>query len=151
MGNLLLVRYLPDYINEFRKAIAIAQNEGLDKGKDAWLNVHPLKTAAHSPISSGLLRTMINDYSGWHWMNNNPHKTDPEGTIELMSQVKTPTLIVAGELSHPVLKDLISAQSQYIPNSKLVIIENSNHMLNIEKPDKFNKELESFLIENDIK
>lgn len=143
--------YIPDYFNEFRRAIAVAQSEGLEKGKEAWLNIHPLKTAAQNPVSSDLLKIMISDYSGWHWLNNNPHKPSPEGTIELMSQIKPPTLIVAGELSHPVLNDLISAQSQYIPNSKLVIIENSNHMLNIEEPDKFNKELESFLIENNIK
>lgn len=142
--------FIPDYFNEFRKAISVAQSEGLDEGKEAWLNIHPLKTAAENPMSSDLMRIMINDYSGWHWLNSNPHKPSPEGTIELMNQIKPPTLIFAGELSHPVLKDLVSAQSKYIPNSKLVMIENSNHMLNIENPDQFNKELETFLIENKI-
>lgn len=67
-----------------------------------------------------------------------------------MNQIKVPTLIIAGELSHPVLKDLVMAQKKYIPNSKKVILRNSNHMLNLENPDQFNEELDNFLQENGI-
>ena len=136
---------IPDYFNEFRSAITVAQNEGLEKGKEAWLNIQPLRTAAQNPNSSELLETMINDYSGWHWLNKNPHKKNLKCTIKLMSQLKCPTLILAGELSHPVLKDVVNAQAKYIPNSKKVILKNSNHMLNMENPEKFNKEVEVFL------
>jgi 3-oxoadipate enol-lactonase len=141
---------IPGYFNELYHAIAVARNEGLEKGKKAWLNIHPMKNAAENPISSELLKSMIEDYSGWHWLNRDPHKENPEGTIEMLKSINAPTLIVAGEYSHPVLKDLVLVQSQYIPNSKLVIIKNSNHMLNIENPDQFNKELESFLKNNGI-
>lgn len=136
---------IPGYFNELYGAIAITQNNGLEEGKKAWLKIHPMKTAAENPISSELLKTMIKDYSGWHWLNNDPQKRNPAGTIEMMNQIQVPTLIVAGEYSHPVLKDLVSAQAKYIPNSKIVIIQNSNHMLNIENPEQFNKELDSFL------
>ena len=122
----------------------------LEKGKEAWLQIHPMRDAAENPISSELLKTMIADYSGWHWLNRDPQKRNPEGTIEMMESIEAPTLIVAGEYSHPALKDLVLAQSRYIPNSKKVTIENSNHMLNIENPSQFNEELEAFLLENGI-
>jgi pimeloyl-ACP methyl ester carboxylesterase len=141
---------IPGYFNEFSQAISIAQNEGLEKGKKAWLKIHPMKNAAENPISAELLKTMIDDYSGWHWLNTDPQKRNPNGTIEMMGSIKAPTLIIAGEYSHKVLKDLVSAQSLYIPNSKLVILEKSNHMLNIENPKQFNTELELFLKENKI-
>jgi pimeloyl-ACP methyl ester carboxylesterase len=136
---------IPDYFNEFRSARAVVRNEGLEKGKEAWLNIQPLRTAAQNPKSSELLKAMIKDYSGWHWLNKNPHKKNPKCTIELMSQIKNPTLIIAGELSHPVMKDVVNAQEKYISNSKKVILNNSNHMLNIENPEQFNKELDAFL------
>ena len=142
---------IPGYFNELYDAMAVARKDGLEEGKKAWLNIHPMKHAAESPISSELLKTMIQDYSGWHWLNRDPQKRNPEGTTEMMEQIEVPTLIIAGEYSHPALKDLVSAQQKYIPDSKLVILEKSNHMLNIENPDQFNKELEDFLIENDIK
>lgn len=142
---------IPGYLNDIYRATRIARRNGLEEGKKAWLNIHPMKDAAANPISSELLRTMINDYSGWHWFNKDPQESNPDGTVEMMNQIKVPTLIIAGENSHPILKDLVSAQSHYIPDSKLVILKNSNHMLNIENPLQFNEELESFLRENNIK
>ncbi len=142
---------IPGYFTEIYSAINVARKDGIEKGKEAWLNIHPMKDAAENPISSELLKNMMNDYSGWHWLNKDPQKYNPDGTIEMMQEIKVPTLLITGELSHPVLKDLVLAQSKCIPNSKLVVLKNSNHMTNIENPDQFNKELEMFLNENNIK
>jgi pimeloyl-ACP methyl ester carboxylesterase len=68
-----------------------------------------------------------------------------------MGKLKTPTLIITGDLSHAVIKQLVDAQNKYIPNSKKVVLSNSNHMLNLENPDQFNNELLIFLKENNIK
>jgi len=142
---------IPGYFKEIYSAIRVARKEGIEPGKEAWLAIHPMRDAAQNPISSDLIKQMMNDYSGWHWVNRDPQKNNPDGTVEMMQDIKVPTLLIAGELSHPVLKDLVSAQSKYIPDSKLVILKNSNHMTNIENPDQFNKELELFLKENNIK
>jgi pimeloyl-ACP methyl ester carboxylesterase len=141
---------IPSYFNELYSAISIARKEGIEKGKEAWLGIHPMKDAAKNPISSELINSMINDYSGWHWLNRDPQKRNPDGSIEMLQSIKVPTLIVAGDYSHPVLKDMVLAQSQYIPNSKKATILESNHMLNIENPTQFNQELESFLMEHGI-
>jgi pimeloyl-ACP methyl ester carboxylesterase len=87
----------------------------------------------------------ICDHRNW-----DPQKANPEGTIEMMESIQIPTLIIAGECPHPVLKDLVFAQSKYIPNSKLATIKKSNHMVNIENPNQFNEELETFLKENGL-
>ena len=142
---------LPDYFSEFYKAIKIARKEGLEKGKEAWLNIHPMKTAAENPQSSELLKQMINDYSGWHWFNRDPHRDETLNSVDYLKQINTPTLIFAGELSHKALRDLVILEDSLIKNSQLVILKNSNHMLNIENPDQFNKELLQFLKENNIK
>ncbi len=142
---------IPGYFKDIYRAIRVARKEGIEQGKKAWLTIHPMKDAAENPISSELMRTMITDYSGWHWLNRDPQKNNPDGTVEMMQEISVPTLLIAGELSHPVLKDLVSAQSKYIPNSKLVLLKNSNHMTNLENPEQFNKELEEFLKENNIK
>jgi len=142
---------IPSYFNEFYTAIKIARTKGLEEGKAAWLDMHPMKDAAVNPVSSELLKTMIAEYSGWHWLNRDPQKRNPEGTIEMLEGIKVPTLIVAGDNSHPVLKEMVLLQAKNIPNSKKITLENSNHMLNIENPVQFNNELERFLSENGIK
>jgi pimeloyl-ACP methyl ester carboxylesterase len=65
--------------------------------------------------------------------------------------LKISTLILSGDLSHEAIKELVTVLDKYIVNSKKVILNNSNHMLNIENPLQFNKELDIFLKENMIK
>jgi len=144
---------LQDYFKEFSYVNNVFQEEGIEKAREAWLSINPIKPAAENPLSCELIKAMINDYSGWHWHNRDPQKSNPDATPELMGKLKTPTLIITGDLSlsHEFIRELISAYDTYIPNSKKVILSNSNHMLNLENPNQFNKELELFLIENDIK
>jgi len=141
---------LRDYFSGFSYVYNVFQEEGIEKARAAWLTINPIKSAAANPLSSELIKTMINDYSGWHWQNSDPQKSNPVGTPELLGRIKVPTLIITGELSHAVIKELVSAEEKYIPNSKKVVLLNSNHMLNLENPEQFNHELMTFLNENDI-
>lgn len=143
-------RNLQDYFSGFSYVFNVFQKEGIEKARAAWLTINPIKSAAENPLSSGLIKAMINDYSGWHWQNRDPQKSNPVGTPELLGKLNTPTLIITGDLSHDVIKQLVSAEDNYIPNSKKVLLSNSNHMLNLENPDQFNQELMTFLKENDI-
>ena len=140
-----------NYISEITNLNNIARKEGIEKAKAAFLNVSAIKNSVENPKSSELIKTMMNDYSGWHWENRDPQKSNPTGTPELFEQIKAPTLLITGELSHEALMEMVTVQDNYIPNSKKVILKNSNHMLNIENPDQFNKELKTFLKENNIK
>jgi pimeloyl-ACP methyl ester carboxylesterase len=140
-----------DFFSGFSYVYNVFQKEGIEKARAAWLTINPIKTAAENPLSSELIKAMINDYSGWHWQNRDRQKSNPDGTPELLGKLKTPTLIITGDLSHEAIKQLASAQDTYIPNSKKVVLSNSNHMLNLENPDQFNQELMNFLEENNIK
>lgn len=149
--TLISPKNLQDYFSGFSYVYNVFQKEGIEKARAAWLTINPIKNAAENPLSRDLIKAMINDYSGWHWHNRDPEKTNPDGTPELMGKLKTPTLIITGDLSHAAIKQLVAAQNMYIPNSKKVVLNNSNHMLNLENPDQFNNELLTFLKENNIK
>lgn len=144
-------KMLQDYFSGFSYVYDVFQKEGIEKAREAWLTINPIKTAAKNPSSSKLIKAMINDYSGWHWKNKDRQKSDPDGTPELFSKLKTPTLIITGDLSHAVIKEIVSVLSTYIPNSKKIVLSNSNHMVSLENPVQFNQELMNFLDENNIK
>jgi pimeloyl-ACP methyl ester carboxylesterase len=149
--NLIKPKDIQDYFSGFSKVYGVAQSQGIEKAKAAWLTIYPIKTASENPLSKELIKTMINDYSGWHWMNRDPQMSNPNESSEILSKLKTPTLIITGDLTHPVLKEVVSVQKEYIPLNKTVVLKNSNHMLNLENPDQFNQELKVFLEENNIK
>jgi pimeloyl-ACP methyl ester carboxylesterase len=149
--SLMSPKVLKEYFKNFSYVYNVYRKEGIENARLAWLTIDPIKTSAENPLSMDIINAMIKDYSGWHWKYKDPQKSNPDGTPELMGSVKTPTLIITGDLSHQAIKQLVSAQDKFIPNSKKVVLYNSNHMLNLENPDQFNQELSIFLNENKIK
>jgi pimeloyl-ACP methyl ester carboxylesterase len=62
----------------------------------------------------------------------------------LAPNLKVPTLIVVGQ--HDIFfRPLAEKLAGLIPDSRLEIIKDSGHMVNMEKPNEFNAVLERFL------
>lgn len=75
---------------------------------------------------------------GWPVLN-------PVPAIEKLQQIKAPTLIVYGDKDLPLIPAASKYLNQQIQGSKLVVIPNTAHMVNMEQPAKFNEQLKAFL------
>jgi pimeloyl-ACP methyl ester carboxylesterase len=124
--------------------------EGIEKAKEIWMNGSPLTEALINPKSSGIVKTMINDYSGWHWKNSDPLTNSPAFSIKKLNTIKVPVLIIWGEKSPPYYYELAKIQHENMGKSKLVMLKNASHALNNENPKQFNKELIKFLKKNKL-
>jgi pimeloyl-ACP methyl ester carboxylesterase len=88
---------------------------------------------------------MIDDYSGWHWVNADPGLLPEPYPIEKLSEIKVPTLIIVGELNPRDYHNVADLQKQYIPHSTKIVLPNAGHALNIENPIPFNEIVLEFL------
>jgi pimeloyl-ACP methyl ester carboxylesterase len=59
-------------------------------------------------------------------------------------QIKAPTLIVKGQTSHKILRDIADSLNNVLPNSRLEMMH-SGHFPQIEKPDALNMKILDFL------
>jgi len=130
-------------------AIKIAQTEGVERGKNAWLNMEIYEPAMKNSKSVDKLKLMTAEYSGWHWVNKDPQLIRILEENELF-QIKVPTLIMTGELSRFEYHDVMELIHTNISKSKIVLINKSGHMLNLENPDQFNREVLTFLRDNNL-
>ena len=64
-----------------------------------------------------------------------------------LGSIKCPTLITASEFDYTPL-EMKHFYAKMISNVKLVMIKNTRHALPVEEPEKFNHELQSFLVNN---
>ncbi|MBD7936979.1 alpha/beta fold hydrolase [Cytobacillus sp. Sa5YUA1] len=67
-----------------------------------------------------------------------------------LHQINIPTLVLVGSkdrINMPAAKEL----TELIPRAQLQIIEKGNHELNIQMPQQFAKEVETFLVNTDLK
>ena len=71
--------------------------------------------------------------------------------FEDISNLQIPVLLINGKLSQDHYHQTMQKMHIYLPNSKLVVLKNSGHMLSLENPEQFNHEVLTFLKENDIK
>ena len=62
-----------------------------------------------------------------------------------LSQIKTPTLCIAGSDDHATSVETVTALANAIPSAKLEVIANGAHLINLEQPQEFNRILRNFL------
>lgn len=122
-----------------------AKEQGLELAKQNWLNHTVFAPSNRSPEVAKQLKIMVDDYSGWHWLNEDPRiKLDPPAKDRL-AEIKVPTQIILGELDLPYYHDIAKVLTNKIPNSKLHVINDAGHMTNLENAVKFNEFVDSFI------
>ena len=68
-------------------------------------------------------------------------------STDRVSQIKAPTLVVTGSEDRVTPPERSKRLAEEIPNSRLIIIEGTGHLLSIEQAEEFNEIVLSFLQE----
>lgn len=122
-----------------------AQTVGLSVAKERWLNHQVFKTTSLSDNVQSELKTMITDYSGWHWLNHDPREKLSPPAFERLTEITCPTLIITGSQDLTYFQSIAEKYHHDITNSKKVFIDNAGHLVNMEEPELFNKMCNDFL------
>jgi len=122
----------------------LAKSEGVDAARRQWLEWNMMYYKEKHQDVGQLLKKMIMEHSGAIWADTRRGQYPKTDDLESVHKISVPTLIVAGEKDKifvPLSKEL----HKRIKGSKLLIFEKTGHILNLEYPQKFNKELDQFL------
>lgn len=122
-----------------------AKEQGLKKARENWLN-HELFAITHKkPAVVAELRSIIEDYSGWHWLHLDPQEPKDTHARERLYEISNPTLIAVGEGDLAYFHNIAEVLAAGIPSARKVIVPNAGHMVNMEAPDVINKLLADFI------
>ena len=102
--------------------------------------------SAQTPINRERIRQIALD--NFHVHVENPWKLQvpPEPrTFQRLSQIRTPTLVIIGDRDVPPQILLTDNIHSHIPGSKRVLIPGADHIVNMSKPDEFNRTVLEFL------
>jgi pimeloyl-ACP methyl ester carboxylesterase len=142
LGYEVEFKELMDWLKSTRMTVQI---KGIEEAKEVWLNGSPFLPAINNKNSASIVKKMVQEYSGWHWINKDSHIGFRQYPVEKLEEIKVPTLIMYGELSPIGYYRLAQVQNEHISNSQLVKISGAAHALNIENPNQFNAKLLNFL------
>jgi pimeloyl-ACP methyl ester carboxylesterase len=90
------------------------------------------------------LRQMMLEHSGAVWMDPRRGKYLTTADLDRVAAITIPTAIFAGERDKVFLK-LAHLLAERIKDSRLIVYDEIGHMLNLEAPGRFNRDLELFL------
>lgn len=126
----------------------IAQTKGIKAAKKKWLEWTTTWFKERDPQIGQLMTDMANDHSGAIWIDPMRGKYPRTVDLENAHKITVPTFIVVGELDK-IFLPLAEGLHKSIKNSRISVFENAGHMVNLEFPQKFNRELSQFLLEAD--
>jgi pimeloyl-ACP methyl ester carboxylesterase len=104
---------------------------------------HCIQAEVDSSVREKVHQMAYETVTNWNQASNET-SLDPPATGRL-AEIRVPTLAVGGDLDMPVILRIVDLVEAQIPGAKKVAIPGVAHMLNMEKPQEFNKVVLEFL------
>lgn len=125
---------------------AIAHAHGVDSLKQ-WLMASPLAWEPPGrPDIRAKLGPIMAAYDGRDLFHTRPRsgRVAP-ATIESLSRLTVPTLVLHGDHEMPMLQALADSLVGRMPAARRLVIANAGHGAHLHQPDEFNREVLAFL------
>ena len=134
-----------EFGQSFETVCEIAAESGVEAGKELFSSLDIFKPAAKKPDVAMKLMAIFTDYSGWHFINDDPYLELDPPAIDLLSDISVPTLIVVGEYDTSEFHDIGHLLLEGIQDARIVILPAVGHMTNMESPESFNEVVLEFI------
>jgi 3-oxoadipate enol-lactonase len=124
----------------------LAREQGMDAFRRVW-TAHPLMAIpAGKPDARALLNEQIAAYGGGRFLK----PATPSGpvkpiTMDDLSRLDMPALVLIGENETPYLQIAARAFAYYMPGATLAVIPGGGHLINMIEPARYNTAVLDFL------
>lgn len=133
-----------EFNRSFEELYSCAREQGIEAARQVWLQ-HPMfRPALTDPDVERRLAALIDDYSGWHFLNDDPQSPAPPA-IERLGDIRMPSLVMIGEDDLQEFQEMSRLLGDLPGLRKRVRIDGAGHMSNLEAPEVFDREVLEFL------
>lgn len=126
-------------------AMILAAHDGAEKVTDLWLRDPLMAPAMENPRLAPRLR-LLSLENGQAWLANPVLQKSPRPpAAERLKEIHAPTLLVLGDRDVPSIKATMEKLEKDVPGARKVVVPGAGHMVNMEKPEEFDRALLAFL------
>lgn len=118
---------------------------GIPAAKKAWLSQPIFESARSKPNVLSRLKEMVLDYSGWHWLNDDPLLPSHPPASQRLNEIPVPTLVIVGEKDTEDFRKAADFLHHQITGSQKTILWDVGHFSNMEDPLAFNNSVQTFI------
>jgi pimeloyl-ACP methyl ester carboxylesterase len=111
----------------------IGRTDGLVAARTAWM-ANPMFAPTLAGAGAERLRALIGEYSGWHWLNDDPVRRPVPPAVERLGEIRAPLLALVGEHDLPDFHT-IGRRLESEAGAKLQVIRGAGHMATFDAPE----------------
>jgi pimeloyl-ACP methyl ester carboxylesterase len=135
----------PAVAEGFASVGVIGRKSGIEAARTHWLALDLFDCVRGKPDIFARLTEMISDYSGWHWMHDDPREDLSPPAVDRLHEIATPTLVVAGERDLPDWKRMCAIVAERVLGAQYVELPGTGHFPSLEDPVAFMETVLAFL------
>ncbi len=79
------------------------------------------------------------------WNDRTKELVPSPPAISHLGDIKVPTMVIVGDLDMPNIVEIVALLEKNVPHFKKVVIPGAAHMVNLEKPQEFDRAVQNFL------
>ena len=142
--------YKPASADSIRTIIArttqIVRRDGAKAATDyLWTGNHAMGRCIVSAKTRHAMLKMGYEYSWWRYLYPSKREFISPVAIKNLNEIKIPTLIVTADHDLDLCREVAGILVKGIAGAKLISIKNAGHMMNMDNPKEFNKEVSKFI------
>jgi len=130
----------------FPKIDEILVSQGIEPATNyLWKGNNCLARSVKNQRTLDSVLQMGYDYSYWFHLHNSPEKFLDPSPISRLKGIKLPTLIITAEDDLESCKEIAEIMENEISGFRKISIEGACHIMNMDKPEEFNKLISDFI------
>jgi len=145
-----------ELFDAFKRVASALQRGGTAAAVEEFV-IGLLGGSVRDPSVADKLRQFGADYSFWHLCHADPGETQVSAetgkTVTLAAQriaeIRVPTLIVTAEHDYPACVEIAALLERTVVGARKVVMPGTGHIINMERPNEFNRIVLGFLAEVD--
>lgn len=111
---------------------------------EAWLTSDYMAPAMEDPRLAERLRAIsLENRELWSREFRELRLTPP--AVERLEELRAPVLLILGSRDVPDIHNIVALIGQKVPGARKLVIEGAGHMVNMERPEEFNRAVLEFL------
>jgi pimeloyl-ACP methyl ester carboxylesterase len=116
-----------------------ARSGDLDEAKRLWLRSGWFEGATPETLAT------VREYSGWHWLNDNPAQSISPPAAERLEELRVPALVVSGAKDLPYNTTIVEALAKRLRKMTSLRLERAGHMPNLDEPAAVNAAITTWM------
>jgi pimeloyl-ACP methyl ester carboxylesterase len=126
----------------------VFKKDGAKAAMEHWIGNDVFSNSFQNAKTKEQMIDIGKDYSFWHFSNKNSSIVVQPLADKQLEKLTLPTLIITSENDLKACREVADLMNEKISKSKMVIMEDAGHCMNMDKPGRFNEIVTDFI--NDL-